>query len=130
MELNLKVHHLGIKVKGIEKSLEIYEGLGYVQSSDIVLDTIQNNRIVFLRDREGIQILELIEPMDIRSSVSGFEDGYHHICYEVEGAYFKDRFECMRIGKIFAGPVTVPAIQGRKAWFGCLNNGMFIEFLL
>ena len=130
MKMNLKVHHIGIKVKDLKKSIGIYEKMGYTKISNIVIDTIQNNRIVFVKSSEGFQILELIEPIDSTSSICHFDDGYHHICYETDSPDFKEKFDGLKIGKIFTKPVMVPAIEGRKALFGCLSNGTFIEFLV
>ena len=48
MQGNLKIHHVGIKVKDLDKSMAIYERLGYRAVSDKITDTIQCNRIVFM----------------------------------------------------------------------------------
>lgn len=128
--MNLKIHHLGIKVRNIEKNIDLYEKMGYVKKSEIVIDEIQNNRIVFLRSGDGSQVLELIEPINDSSSIRNFANGFHHICYEVEGTYFFEEFKALKIGKIFAKFASLPAIANRWAAFGCLNNGMYVEFLI
>lgn len=128
--MNLRIHHLGIKVKNLEKCITLYEKMGYKKESEIVTDEIQNNRIVFMRSGDYFQMLELIEPLNDHSSIWNFQDGYHHICYEAEGPNFLEEFQALKIGKLFARFIDLPAIENREAVFGCLNNGMFVEFLL
>lgn len=125
----MKVHHIGIKVSQLEKNIELYSKLGCHQVSSITVDEIQSNRIVFLQNQ--IQCVELIEPLNEKSSIYHFKDGYHHICYEAE----KDEdivkaFKEAKIGKIFTKPIVAPAIENREVVFACLQNGLFIELIL
>lgn len=125
----MKVHHIGIKVSQLEKNIELYSKLGYHQVSPITVDEIQSNRIVFLQNQ--FQCVELIEPLNEKSSIFHFKDGYHHICYEAE----KDEdiikaFKEAKIGKIFTKPIVAPALENRKVVFACLQNGIFIELIL
>lgn len=125
----VKVHHIGIKVSQLEKNIELYSKLGYHQVSPITVDEIQSNRIVFLQNQ--FQCVELIEPLNEKSSIFHFKDGYHHICYEAE----KDEdiikaFKEAKIGKIFTKPIVAPALENRKVVFACLQNGIFIELIL
>lgn len=125
----MKVHHIGIKVSQLEKNIELYSKLGCHQVSSITVDEIQSNRIVFLQNQ--IQCVELIEPLNEKSSIYHFKDGYHHICYEAE----KDEdivkaFKEAKIGKIFTKPIVAPALENREVVFACLQNGLFIELIL
>ena len=125
----MKVHHIGIKVSQLEKNIELYSKLGCHQVSSITVDEIKSNRIVFLQNQ--IQCVELIEPLNEKSSIYHFKDGYHHICYEAE----KDEdivkaFKEAKIGKIFTKPIVAPALENREVVFACLQNGLFIELIL
>ena len=125
----MKVHHIGIKVSQLEKNIDLYSKLGCHQVSSITVDEIQSNRIVFLQNQ--IQCVELIEPLNEKSSIYHFKDGYHHICYEAE----KDEdivkaFKEAKIGKIFTKPIVAPALENREVVFACLQNGLFIELIL
>ena len=122
------VHHLGIIVKNLEKNITLYIKLGYDQVSDIVVDNVQQNRVVFLQNQN--HKIELIEPLNENSSIYHFKEGYHHICYEVENkdAFFEN-FKQLKIGKIFTKPMQAPAIDNREIVFACLTNGTFVEFL-
>lgn len=129
--MNVKIHHIGIKVSDINKNSVIYGMLGYKPISEIVFDPIQHNKILFMRSSDGSQVIELIEPMDSDSSIYNFKDGYHHICYEVEDCNtFAEEFKAMKIGKIFTRPIQAPVINNRFVQFACLTNGMFVEFLM
>ena len=57
----MKVHHTGIIVKDLEKNVILYIKLGYDQVSDIVVDNVQQNRVVFLQNQN--HKIELTKPM-------------------------------------------------------------------
>lgn len=124
----MKVHHTGIIVKDLEKNVILYTKLGYDEISNIVVDNVQQNRVIFLQNQN--HKIELLEPLNEKSSIYHFKEGYHHICYEVENedAFFKN-FKQLKIGKIFTKPIQAPAIDNREIVFACLTNGTFVEFL-
>ena len=125
----MKVHHTGIIVKDLEKNMTLYTKLGYDQISNIIVDNIQQNKLVFLQNQN--QTIELIEPLNEKSSIYHFKEGYHHICYEIDSPNtFLHDFKQLKIGKIFTKPIPAPAIDNRKVMFACLKNGMFVEFLI
>jgi len=124
----MKIHHIGIIVNSIEKEVELYTKLGYSVYGEIVSDEIQYNKILFLQ--MGNEKIELIEPMDSRSSVHNLPKGYAHICYEVEDldAYLDD-FKEKRIGVVFTEKLTAPAIDNRSVVFAYLKNKSIVEFV-
>lgn len=129
-EINTKIHHIGIVVKDLDKSVRIYSALGYILCNNEKQDNIQNNRVAFMKSPFSVDI-ELIEPIDKSSTVYNFEEGYHHICYEAEPEEdIIQRFKEMKIGKIFTPSIQAPALNNRKIVFACLQNNTFIEFIL
>lgn len=127
----LTIHHLGIIVKDIDKNIDFYEKLGYTCSSELIVDTIQKNNIIFLKSPDKMQELELIEPLNQDSSTYNFKPSYHHICYDVSNIPdFQEYFNKLRIGKIFSKRIVAPALNGREIVFALLNNGLFVEFIL
>lgn len=127
----MKIHHIGIIVSNIEKSIVLYSKLGYIIKSNVVTDQIQNNKIAFMQSKDKSQTIELIEPIGKTSSIYNFNEGYHHICYEMEiGEDIYNFFDELRIGKIFTEPIQAPAINDRQCIFACLRNKTFVEFLL
>lgn len=124
----MKIHHIGMITKNIEKSLSIYEKLGFKKTTEIIQDYIQMNNILFINN-ESVTI-ELIEPINKESSIYNFKDGMHHICYEIGNIdKFINTFKNLEIGKIITKPIKAVAIENRSIVFGCLKNGEFIEFL-
>lgn len=127
----MKIHHIGIIVNDIEKSICLYEKLGYIRTSDIIQDSIQNIEVAFIKSKDNTQVIELIRAINKLSTIYNFKEGYHHICYEVaSNERFMEEFKCLRIGKIFTKPIMAPAINNRQVVFGCLSNGLFVEFIL
>lgn len=127
----VRIHHIGIVVKDIEKNILMYKKLGYKQISEIFFDEIQNNKVVFLESIDNSQVIELIAAIGEKSSIYGFKEGYHHICYKLEGEEnFFEQFKTLKIGKIFTKPIKVVAIDNKDVVFACLNNGTFVEFIL
>lgn len=125
----LKIHHIGLIVRNIEKSIIEYKELGLNIEKDC-LDDIQNNRIVFLYDSIGYRI-ELIEPINNQSSVWNCSPGYHHICFMINNTeQMQTIFKRKCIGKIFKGPICAPALDGKMIYFACLYGGEIVEFLI
>lgn len=127
----LVIHHIGIIVRDITKSIFIYQKLGYQIISSIIFDHVQQNKICFMGFNGQMLKIELIEPTNEESSVYNSPIGYHHICYEAEqGEDIIQLFKAMKIGKIFTKPIIAPALDNRKVVFACLQNGTFVEFIL
>lgn len=126
----MRINHIGVIVKDINKNISIYLNMGYYLQDFIKYDHIQGNRIAFMVSDYSPNI-ELIEPIDEHSSIYNFKFGYHHICYEATpGEDIIQKFKSMRIGKIFTKPIIAPALDNREVVFACLQNGTFVEFIL
>ncbi len=126
----MRINHIGVIVKDINKNISIYFNMGYYLQGPIKYDHIQCNQVAFMVSNFSPNI-ELIEPTDERSSIYNFKFGYHHICYEAElGEDIIKNFKSMRIGKIFTKPIIAPALDNREVVFACLQNGTFVEFIL
>ncbi len=78
------VDHIGIVVPRLEEALARWEAcFGYSRSSDIVLNTRQKVRVVFLAKRNSLTI-KLIEPSAPDSPVfqaARRGGGLHHLCF-------------------------------------------------
>jgi catechol 2,3-dioxygenase-like lactoylglutathione lyase family enzyme len=129
--IKVKIHHTGIIVDSIEKSIAIYNQLGYKQTTEIFLDEIQYVRVVFLISDDLTQTIELIESRGDMSAIHNFKKGLHHICYDTSDVQdYVEYFKALKIGKIFTKPIVAPAINNRFVVFALLNNGIFIELIL
>ncbi|MEG2110073.1 MAG: VOC family protein [Clostridium sp.] len=124
----MKVHHIGIIVKDIDKSEKIYEKLSY-KKMELIHDKLQNIKIQFMIN-DNDEKIELIQSLDKNSSIHNFKPGYHHICYELSNQEKeKFNFSQYKIGKIFTNDIVAQAINNRTVVFACLTNQTFIEFL-
>lgn len=129
--MKMKIHHTGIIISNIEKSIEIYKQLGYTQMSEVVVDKIQHLKIVFLKSSDETQNIELIESLGDESTIHNFKNGLHHMCFDVRDIQdFTDYFKTLKIGKIFTKTIIAPAIDNCSIVFALLHNGMFVEFII
>lgn len=126
----MKFNHVGIRVNDLEKSILIYENLGYSLVQDICDDIIQNNRLAFLKNISTGEVIELIQPIDSNSTVINSKQGYHHICYEVKCIdEFIKEFKKKKIGVVFTRKIKAPAFNNRNIIFAYLKNDTIVEFL-
>ena len=82
----MKLHHIGIVVKNIQKSLgELNQYLHFESTTVPSLVGSQKVNICFLKTNNVF--LELIEPAQENSPISDFvkkKGGFHHLCFEVD----------------------------------------------
>ena len=78
------IDHIGIVVRSIEKGITQWEKMfGYHKASEIVLNTRQKVRVVFLT-KEASSTIKLIEPSGEDSPIFLFArkgGGLHHLCF-------------------------------------------------
>ena len=127
--MDMKIHHLGYAVSSIEKSMPVFEILGWKVRGGITDDGPRKVRIAFL-EKEGL-LLELVAPLGDDSPVhqtlkqnKGVPTPYH-ICYEVE-SLDAARIELKQKGFMpFIPAAPAPAIEARNVeWFFALNLGI------
>ena len=112
-------HHIGIAVKDIQRSREVYEQGGYL-CSEIIFDPIQNVNICWLT-KEKMPTIELLAPVDDQSPVCKIliKNGVipYHICYIVED--INKAIEELRKQKyvLVSRPTEAVAIHNNKVAF-------------
>src|ERR1700733_2789338 len=81
------IDHIGIGVSSLEEGIRQWEQLfGYTKRSDIVVNTRQRVKVVFLFKEESLPV-KLIEPSDAESPIFRFArrgGGLHHLCFRCE----------------------------------------------
>lgn len=81
-----KIDHLGLAVKNLEESAELYEKLLGAKRSEIEEVAEQKVRVVFFE--VGDSHVELLEPIGPESPIAKFIEkrgpGLHHVAYRVE----------------------------------------------
>tara|TARA_Y100000294_G_scaffold104229_1_gene96907 strand:- start:102 stop:500 length:399 start_codon:yes stop_codon:yes gene_type:complete len=87
----LKLHHIGIVVESIQKSLgELTKYLDFESTTMPSLVGSQKVNICFLKTNNVF--LELIEPAEENSPISNFikkGGGFHHLCFEVDDIHLE-----------------------------------------
>ena len=87
----MKLHHVGIVVKNIQKSLgELTQYLDFESTTVPSLVGSQKVNICFLKTNNVF--LELIEPAEENTPISNFikkGGGFHHLCFEVDDIHLE-----------------------------------------
>ena len=87
----MKLHHIGIVVENIQKSLgELTNYLDFESTTMPSLVGSQKVNICFLKTNNVF--LELIEPAEENSPISNFikkGGGFHHLCFEVDDIHLE-----------------------------------------
>jgi len=127
---NLKCHHIGIATSNLEKEIDYYTQLQYVQEGEIFEDPLQKIRGVFMVNN-GIRI-ELLEGTSEESPTINFLKKGIQMYHQ---GYFVNQLEeqieqFVQEGAILVSPPK-PAIafNGRRIAFLLLRNRMLIEFI-
>jgi len=91
VQYQLKLHHIGIVVENIQKSLgELTKYLDFESTTMPSLVGSQKVNICFLKTNNVF--LELIEPAEENSPISNFikkGGGFHHLCFEVDDIHLE-----------------------------------------
>ena len=125
--MTMKVHHIGIKVKNIDIEKRIYNLLGYSECGEKVIDNIQHNDILFLKN--GEDQIELIQSCDSCSTVYSARMGIHHICFLTDDIdNIVNSIHSRHLGKkVYSG--YAPAMEYRRIVFVLLVNSVLLEFV-
>lgn len=126
------IDHVGIVVKSIEKGLKLWTSIfGYQQTTEIITNTRQKVKVVFLNKENSIEI-KLIEPTESTSPVYTLAQrggGLHHLCFkcdDVETELDNLRGQGLRI---LTQPQPGEAFQNEKIAFIFAGQGLNIELI-
>ena len=79
--------HIGIVVRSLKEGIRHWENLfGYRQSSDVIVNTRQKVRLVFLSKADSLTV-KLLEPTEPTSPVFALArkgGGLHHLCFRCD----------------------------------------------
>ncbi|MCO5050835.1 MAG: VOC family protein [Verrucomicrobiae bacterium] len=126
------VDHIGIVVRSLEDGIQQWsEMFGYVQNSDIVLNSRQGVRVVFLTKDNSITI-KLIAPADEKSSVSLFArrgGGLHHLCFRCDDLRIEMPVLEAKGAKFLVPPEPGEAFKNKEIAFFLARNNLNIELI-
>jgi methylmalonyl-CoA/ethylmalonyl-CoA epimerase len=126
------IDHIGIAVKSIEKACEHWESVfGYRQLTEIVVNTRQKVKVVFLSKEDSIMI-KLIEPTDESSPIYRFArkgGGLHHLCFKC-GKLGEELKRLNEMGlKTLVPPQPGEAFENNDIAFIFAGHGLNIELI-
>lgn len=123
--------HVGIAVRSIERALELWEtAFGYRQETEIVTNTRQGVRVVFLGHPGSVPV-KLVEPTDPSSPIHAFSQrggGLHHLCFRAESLDAElARLEAL--GLRIVPPEPGDAFENERIAFVYAGDGLSIEII-
>ncbi len=130
MQDQLKLHHIGVATRNIEKEFEVFSKLGYKKYSEIFEDEIQHMKGLFIK-AENQPCLELIEGVGEQNPVKSHilkGNKFYHIAYETKNIE-KDlqNFIENKSARVIV-PIT-KAVYFKKICFILLPNMTIIELV-
>lgn len=127
--MNIKLAHIGIIVDDIEKSIQIFKIFGFEKEKAIVEDYNQNNYLQMLKDKSDNKI-ELIKPMNEKSSVVNSNLGIHHLAFTTDNEKeFLKLLKDNKLGKVFTPNIKAPLFNNKEVFFGMLKNDLIFEIV-
>lgn len=126
------VDHIGIVVKSLEKGIEHWRGVfGYKQMTEIVTNTRQKVRVVFLTKKDSLTV-KLTEPTDESSPIYAFAQrggGLHHLCFKCDDL----DAQLERLGelglKVLVPPQPGEAFENENIAFVYSRQGLNLEVI-
>jgi methylmalonyl-CoA/ethylmalonyl-CoA epimerase len=114
-------HHIGIVTEDIQKSVEIYIELGYMQEPSFIFnDELQNAKITFMY-KKGSPLIELVMPLNSKSHLvkllSKNGPGPYHTCYEVTNIDFEINFLKSKKFILISSPKQAIAFNYKRVAF-------------
>lgn len=126
------IDHIGIVVKSIEEGISHWENVfSYKQMTEIVINTRQKVKVVFLTKKDSLQI-KLIEPVDDTSPVFLFAKkggGLHHICFKCDDVAKQLDLLKEKQLRILTPPQPGEAFENEKIAFLFAKHGLNIELI-
>lgn len=126
------IDHIGIVAKSLEQGIAHWEKVfGYRQMTEIVTNTRQRVRVVFLC-KDDSTLIKLIEPTDEESPIYTFArkgGGLHHLCFKTADMTGElDRLKQLRL-RVIAEPQPGEAFDNEDIAFVWAKQGLNIELI-
>jgi methylmalonyl-CoA/ethylmalonyl-CoA epimerase len=126
------IDHIGIVVRSLEEALEQWRDLfGYHKNSDIVVNTRQKVRVVFVAKRESLTV-KLVEPLEPGSPVFAFArkgGGLHHLCFRCDSLKVQIPDLETKGVKFMVPPEPGEAFKNNDIAFFLTKNNLNIELI-
>lgn len=128
----MNIDHIGIVVRSIEDGIKQWEKLfSYEKATDIVLNTRQKVRVVFLK-KDGSTTIKLIEPSGEDSPIYTFArkgGGLHHLCFRCGNLEKQIPYLKKRGARCIVKPEPGEAFENNDIAFLLAGNNLNIELI-
>lgn len=128
----MTIDHIGIVVRSLEEGINQWHDLfGYKKNSDIVTNTRQKVKVVFL-SKPGSLPVKLLEPTDQTSPVFVFArrgGGLHHLCFKCDDMKTQIPVLEGKGVKILVPPEPGEAFKNHDIAFFLVNNTLNVELI-
>ena len=123
----MKIHHVGIVCKKIEKAVRDYKALyNVVEESEIVYDDLQKANLCLLKTDTGLDV-EFISGEQVQNLLKA-RINYYHLCYSVENLEAEiARFE-ENGALVVSEPKPAVLFGGKRVAFLMTSAGL-VEFV-
>jgi len=126
------IDHIGIVVPVLEEGIRQWEELfGYTRCSEIVANTRQKVRVVFLSKSESLTV-KLIEAIGPSSPVSAFArkgGGLHHLCFRCDDLKVQIPLLREKGARFIVAPQPGEAFGNRDIAFFLAPNNLNVELI-
>lgn len=126
------IDHIGIVVRSLHEGIKHWENVfGYRQMTEMVVNTKQQVRVVFMEKANSVMI-KLFEPLKESSPIYHFAKrggGLHHLCFKCKN--IEDEInDCVSKGlRVLAEPQPGEAFENERIAFIFAKHGMNIELI-
>ena len=126
------IDHICFAVKNIEEGIEYWDKVfDYKQMTEIVINSLQKVKVIFLKKKESLTI-KLIEPLEDNQSLLNFVNrggGFHHICFKCDN--IDDELTDLRDKGLITlvPPQAGEAFNNKKIAFLLAKYGLNIELI-
>ena len=128
----MTIDHIGVVVPNLEAALKQWETLfGYHRNSDIVQNTRQKVRVVFLSKQDSLTI-KLIEPAAADSPVSQMArkgGGLHHLCFRCPALDAEIPLLLQHGARLLVAPQPGEAFNHHPIAFILAGNNLNVELI-
>lgn len=126
------VDHIGIVVRSLDEGIQQWaEMFGYQKNSDIVLNTRQKVRVVFMAKKGSLPV-KLVEPADATSPIFMFArrgGGLHHLCFRCDDMKVQIPILESQEAKFLVPPEPGEAFKNNDIAFFLAKNNLNVELI-
>ena len=130
--VTMLIDHIGIVVRSLEEGIAQWETLfGYKKNSDVVLNTRQKVRVVFLAKKDSLTV-KLIEASEPASPIFSFArkgGGLHHLCFRCDDLAVQIPLLKEKGALFIVTPEPGEAFKNRDIAFFLAKNNLNVEVI-